>query len=81
MLPVCKAAGTISTPAIGGLRTTSGRSAVTAVPLRLSGQLDTSIVKQVPRLIAKYVTDTEARSRFRRVRHIMHPTLLELQQV
>src|SRR5215218_2685714 len=47
MLPVCKAAGTISAPAMAELRTTAGASvAATAVPLRLSGQLNKRIVKQ-----------------------------------
>ena len=74
MLPVCKAAGTLSAAAIAGFWTTTGRSgAVTAVPLRRSGQLDTTIVKQVPRLIAKNVTETEALSRSRCVRHICTP--------
>ena len=73
MLPVCKAAGTISAPAIAELRTTAGASvAATAVPFLLSGQLNKSIVKQAPRLMAKKVTET-ARSRSRRVCHIMHP--------
>jgi hypothetical protein len=74
MLPVCKAAGTISAPAIAGLRTTTGRSgAATTVSPRLSGQLAASIEKHMPRLIAKYVTDTEARTTSRRVRHICTP--------
>lgn len=76
MLPVCKATGTISAPEIAGLRTTTGGSdAAKSVPV-LSGQLDTSSTKQKPRLRAKQVTDTEARSRSRRVRHICTPSLL-----
>jgi hypothetical protein len=79
MLPLGKAAGTISAPAIAGLRTTVGRSgAATAMPLRLSGELDTTIVKQVPRLIAKYVNDTDARTRSRRVRHIIPPAFARI---
>ena len=79
MLPVCKAAGTISAPAMAELRTTAGASvAATAVPLRLSGQLNKRIVKQAPRLMAKNVTET-ARSRSRRVCHIMHPHIARIQ--